>query len=76
MKAKMTKAEGQAFQKRWDAINRAEREELRNTSVSDKLHQLAALMASIDQLGWREALEEEESEVRDRWNKLRKAYRA
>ena len=35
MKAKMTKAEAQAFQKGWDAINKAEREELRNTSVSD-----------------------------------------
>lgn len=76
MKTRMTKAEAQAFQKRWDAVNRAEREELRNTSVSDKLHQLAALMASIDQFGWREALEEEEIEVRDRWNRLRKAYSA
>jgi hypothetical protein len=76
MKQRMTKGEARAFQKRWKAVNKAEAEELRRTSTSDKLRQLSALMASIDQLGWREALEEEEASVRDRWNQLRKAYRA
>lgn len=74
MKARMTKTEARAFQKRWRAINKIEREELRSASVADKLRQLAALMASVDQLGWREALDEEEIRVRDRWARLRKAY--
>lgn len=76
MKTPMTKAEAKAFQKRWKEVNRAEREELRKMSPIDKLRQLAALMASVDSMGWHEALAEEESEVRERWIRLRKAYLA
>lgn len=74
MKSRITKAEARAFRERWEAINAAEQEELRTTSVAHKLRQLAALMASAERLGWTEALTAEENEVRDRWNQLRRIY--
>lgn len=55
-------------------MNEAERKELRETSTASKLRQLAALMGSVGQLGWTRPLEEEETVVRDRWNRLREAY--
>lgn len=76
MKIHLTKADAAAFKARWTAVNRAERKELRATSVSRKLRQLAALMASVDKLGWTKSLAHEESEVRIRWNRLRKSYLA
>ena len=76
MKTHLTKADAAAFKARWTVVNRAERKELRVTSVSRKLRQLAALMASVDKLGWTKLLAHEESEVRIRWNRLRKTYLA
>ncbi len=73
-KRRITKKEGRAFKRRWAAINRAEIHELRWMSLEEKFKQLAALMASSKQLGWNEALAAEEDEVRERWNRLRKAY--
>ena len=70
----ITKAEARAFRRRWKAINNAELEELRATPISQKLHQLAALMLSARQLGWTKAFQEEEAEVRERWTRLRKAF--
>jgi hypothetical protein len=55
-------------------VNDAEREELRATPPALKLRQLAALMASAAAFGWTEALAAEEQEVRERWQRLRKAY--
>lgn len=76
MKSLMTKAEAAVFKTQWSAVNAAEVEELRATSVKQKARQLAALMASVEQLGWAKTLASEESEVRNRWNRLRRAYRA
>ena len=73
MKNRITSAEAKSFRERWKAVNAAEREELINTPVMHKLLQLAALMASVKPMGWTEALATEESEVRDRWSRLRKA---
>ena len=73
MKTRITSAEAEVFRKRWRAVNAAEREELRNAPVMDKLLQLAALMASVGPMGWTEALAAEDAEVRDRWCRLRKA---
>jgi hypothetical protein len=70
----MTKAEARAWVARWQRVNEAERDELRNTPLEVKLRQLAALMASVDQLGWREGLAAEETQARDRWKRLRRAY--
>ena len=70
----MNQSDARAFQTRWKAVNEAEREELRSTPLPVKARQLAALMLSAQQLGWTEALAEEEAEVRDRWLRLRRAY--
>jgi hypothetical protein len=72
----ITKAQARAFRERWQAVNDAEREELRRTSPEVKLRQLEALFAMSQQLGWTAALAAEEAEVRERWNRLRKAYGA
>ncbi|OGI51135.1 MAG: hypothetical protein A3E57_01440 [Candidatus Muproteobacteria bacterium RIFCSPHIGHO2_12_FULL_60_33] len=73
MKPKMTKADAVAFRARWTAVNEAERKELRATTMRRKFRQLAALMASVNKFGWVEPLAQEESGVRMRWNRLRKA---
>jgi hypothetical protein len=70
----MTRSEGRAWKKRWALANARDVEELRRTPPETKLRQLAALMASIDAMGWRESLEAEAEQVRARWRLLRKAY--
>lgn len=70
----MTKTEAKKFRKRWEMVNAAEREELRKTPAEVKFRQLEALMASVDQLGWADALAAEEESVRARWQKLKAAY--
>jgi hypothetical protein len=73
-KRQMTKAEALAYQKRWQRINAAERDELRKASIELKFRQLAALMASVDAFGWRQALARGQGEVRERWKRLRSHY--
>ncbi len=68
----MTRAEGRAFKKRWEAVNAFEREELRRTPTDLKLRQLGTLMAWAKQPGWAEQLQAEEAEVWERWARLRK----
>ncbi len=75
MIARMTKAEGRAFLKRWQRVNEQEKEELRKTPMSLKFQQIASLMASVDQFGWRAALSEGAEAVRERWNRIRRACR-
>ena len=74
VRKRISKAEAQAFKVRWKAVNTAEREELRATSAAHKLRQLNALMASVKVLGYTEPFKAEEAEVRDRWNRLRRAH--
>ena len=73
MKAEITKPAAQAFRRRWEAVGAAELEELRRTPVATKFRQLAALMASVQELGWEQELASEETEVRNRWKRLRRA---
>ena len=73
---KTTKAQVREFRDRWQRVNDAEIEELRRMTPMEKLRQLAALMASVDELGWQAKLMEEDQQVRERWNRLRKAYHA
>jgi hypothetical protein len=73
LKRRATRAEIQAFAARWQLVNRAEECELRQTSATQKLRQLAALMASAGDFGWREGLAAEDEEVRRRWQQLRSA---
>ena len=70
----LTKEEADAFKKRWEVVNTAEIEELRRTPISKKMQQLASLMLSVKELDWHKALSEGESELRERWNRLRMAY--
>lgn len=69
--ARMKPEDAQAWVKRWQLVNDAEREELRATSIDLKLRQWAAMMILAKQLGWSEALSAEEEVVRYRWNLLR-----
>jgi len=75
MKRRMTRAEARAFVERWQRVNAAEIEELQRTPISLKVKQLGAMRRMAQQLGWFEGLAAGEEEVRDRWNRLRKAYR-
>lgn len=75
MKRRISKAEAQAFKTRWEAVNAAEREELRATPVAHKLRQLSALVASVGELKWAESLAAGEAEVRERWGRLRRKFR-
>ena len=74
MKVLITKTQARAFRERWKAVNAAEREELRATTVAAKLRQLAALMGSVRTRGWEKPSAAEEAEIRDRWKRLRKAF--
>ncbi len=74
--AGISRGEAQAFKRRWEAVNAAERGELATTPLADKLHQVAALLASAQKLGWTEALAAEENLVRERWARLRRNYHA
>jgi len=73
---RLTREEAQAFKRRWETVNAAEREELGSTPVAHKFRQLAALLASAGKLGWTEALAEEEDLVRERWARLRRECHA
>jgi hypothetical protein len=73
VKTHLTKTDASAFKTRWAMVNRAERMELRATTMHRKFRQLAALMASVEKFSWAQPLAQEESEVRIRWNMLRKA---
>ena len=75
MTKRMTRGQAKAYQARWTMVNDFEREELQKVPLRVKFRQLAALMASVDRFGWREALGEGEAEVRERWQRLRRAYR-
>jgi hypothetical protein len=75
-KKQISKSEALAFKKRWEVANAFVKEELRVLSYDEKLEQLIMLMASANEFDWTKALEAETNEVRDRWNKLRKAYHA
>jgi len=75
MCAQMTREQGSQYRRRWETVREAERAELQSASGAHKLRQLAALMASVEAMGWSEPLAAEESVVRERWVRLRRAYR-
>jgi hypothetical protein len=72
MNPPLTKAEAEAFRKRWQLVNAREEEELRATSIEVKWQQFNTLLRWARQFGWSEALKEGEAEVRERWIRLRK----
>jgi transcriptional regulator with XRE-family HTH domain len=73
----LTRSAAQDFQRRWQRVNAAEREELSFTPVAHKFRQLAALLASAGALGWTAApAAAEEGRVRLRWARLRRMQHA
>ncbi len=72
----LTRTAAQAFKRRWEIVNTAEREELGSTPVAHKFRQLAALMASATPLGWTQTPAAEDDQVRQRWARLRRACHA
>lgn len=75
MKIRITKKEALEYKKRWESVNEAEVQELRKTTIPQKLSQLATLMASGKVFTVpADTLYAEDEEVRERWNRLRKAY--
>jgi hypothetical protein len=57
---------------RWDLVEIAERDELRKLTPAAKLGQLASLMASVEQMGWSEALQEGDEDIWMRWQAMRR----
>jgi putative transcriptional regulator len=70
----LTREEAQAYKRRWDMVNAAERKELASLSMAHKFRQVAALLASAKTLGWNEDRIAEENLVRERWSQLRKEH--
>jgi len=60
---------------RWALVNARLRDEARQAGMETKLVQLAALMASVDDFGWREALSDD-AHVWELWTRLRNVERA
>ncbi len=61
-----------AFQRRWEAVQAAEKVELAATPIAHKFRQLEVLLATAKELGWDQAAEEQEDLVRERWAKIRR----
>jgi hypothetical protein len=72
----LTVAQGREFRPRWSEVNRAERLELQRSKPTQRLRQLAALMASASAVPGRRALDAEDAAVWRRWQSLRAALRA
>lgn len=72
----ISKGEAQAFKRRWETVNAAERRELASTPLADKFHQVATLLTSAREFGWTETSAAEENMVRERWARLRREYHA
>ena len=67
-------AQAQEFANRWARVNQAEIDELNATPPEILLRQLDSLRSAVDTFGWREELDKEKKEVRDRWNRLRTIF--
>jgi hypothetical protein len=71
----VTRAQAHAFRERWRLVARAEAAERRRESMDERLHRLAALMASAGAVGGKRRLAAEDAAVRRRWARLRRAMR-
>ena len=66
----MTASEVREFRRRWALVAERERLEAQSASLEQKLDEVERLMLSIDDFGWREALDDD-APVRARWARLR-----
>lgn len=71
MKLQMTKAMAKLYQRRWRAVERAQTEELRRTTVGERFAQLSTLMASRGFLTVSQGNLRQTWDVRGRWKRLR-----
>lgn len=69
----LTPEDAHRYLERWAVVEEREIAELRNTSIETKARQLSALMASRDLFGKDKDREKGVREVRERWNRIRKA---
>ena len=67
----MTKEEARLFKSRWQLVNEARIEEIRQATASTKLRQLADMFAAGRALGWADKRAANETEVRSRWVRLK-----
>jgi hypothetical protein len=65
-----------AYRTRWALVEQRQTELLRAQTQAEKLAQTAALMASIDAMGWRERMDAETEAVRERWIELKRRVEA
>lgn len=72
MQRPMTQEEALAFQARWRVANERQTGELRCSTPDQKLRQLDTLMRSVDAMGWRSVLAEDDWNEHELWNTLRK----
>jgi hypothetical protein len=72
--ARLTADQAKEFADRWARVNQAEIDELNATPPEILLRQLDSLRSAVDTFGWREELDKETEEVRDRWNRLRALF--
>ena len=70
---RISRKDAESFRARWQLVNDFEVDELRSTSATRKLRQLNELMQTARTLGWSESLAAEETVVRERWARLRRA---
>jgi hypothetical protein len=75
MSGLISKDEARAFRERWRLINEREMAEVNSASLDLKWQQFNTLLAWSRELGWTEERRKGEAEVRERWMRLRKAYR-
>lgn len=71
----VTRRQAQAFVARWALVADAERKELRQQSMREKLAQLSALVESARALDWSTTDPDEIEGVRRRWCRLAASYR-
>lgn len=64
------------YAERWRLVQERLQQESRAADDETKLAQLDALMASVDDFGWRSALDDEDDRVRRLWCKLRQVLGA
>jgi len=72
----MERAQVVAWRDRWRLVHDKEIEELRAMTIEERLRQLDTMFVLARELGWDEALAAEEEEVRERWSRLYRLWRA
>ena len=71
--AAITPEQAREYLSRWKLLRQAEVDQLRSTSMETKLRQLAVLMASRSLFRGDTERERQGDELRERWNRIRKA---